>query len=262
MELNARKVITLAGCNIDVISWEDALDKALGWASKHDKKYITFCNVHSLVTGIYNKDHQNNLNLSHLVTSDGMPIVWTIRKLGRTKQERINGPDFMWKYCEIAEKNGHKVFFYGSSEMTLLKLESRLKQAFPRLQIAGFYSPPFRELTDSEVLEIYKRLNESNANIVFVGLGCPKQEQWMNIHHKNLNAVLVGVGAAFDYQAGTIKRAPIWMQEFGMEWLYRLFSDPIRLWKRYLVTNTIFIFYFLKHLIARDTKIITQNNTK
>jgi N-acetylglucosaminyldiphosphoundecaprenol N-acetyl-beta-D-mannosaminyltransferase len=129
-------------------------------------------------------------------------------------------------------------------------LESKLKKAFPELQIVGMYSPPFRELTAMEDDEVIRQLNASGANVVFVGLGCPLQERWMFQHRGKVNAVMIGVGAAFNYHAGTIERAPVWMQNIGFEWMHRLASDPKRLWRRYLLTNTIFILAIATQLLG------------
>jgi N-acetylglucosaminyldiphosphoundecaprenol N-acetyl-beta-D-mannosaminyltransferase len=185
-----------------------------------------------------------------MATSDGMPVTWSLRKLGFAKQQRINGPDLMWNYCEKAERTGQKIFFYGSTNTVLALLEDKLKAAFPELQIAGMYSPPFRELTETEDKEVIERLNASGANVIFIGLGCPRQESWMFQHRGKINAVMIGVGAAFNYHAGTIKRAPLWMQNAGLEWLHRLASDPRRLWKRYFVTNSIFIVAMTAQLLG------------
>jgi N-acetylglucosaminyldiphosphoundecaprenol N-acetyl-beta-D-mannosaminyltransferase len=185
-----------------------------------------------------------------MATSDGMPITWVLRKLGFPTQQRINGPDLMWKYCEKAEKDGQKIFFYGSTDEVLALLKARLMATFPALQIAEMYSPPFRELTEIEDAEIVSRINASGAGVVFIGLGCPRQELWMHQHRGKINAVMIGVGAAFNYHAGTTKRAPVWMQNAGLEWLHRLASDPRRLWKRYFVTNSIFIVAITAQLLG------------
>jgi N-acetylglucosaminyldiphosphoundecaprenol N-acetyl-beta-D-mannosaminyltransferase len=158
----------------------------------------------------------------------------------------------MWKYLSVAQSNQQKVFFYGSTESTLRKLRDVLRAQFPRLQIAGIYSPPFRPLSAEEDAQIVQNINRSGANIVFVGLGCPKQEKWMADHRGRIHAVMLGVGAAFDYHAGVIKRAPLWWQRHGLEWLYRLLSEPRRLFKRYLITNTLFLIGFSRQLLSRE----------
>ena len=171
--------------------------------------------------------------------------------LGHAGQQRINGPDLMWKYCEQAQYRDESVFFYGSSEATLALLKTKLLSAFPTLKIAGVISPPFRTLTSAEDMAIIEQINTSGAGVVWVSLGCPKQELWMAEHRGRINAVMVGVGAAFDYHAGTLKRAPLWMQHNGLEWFYRLVSEPRRLWKRYLITNTLFVLKAIRQLLSR-----------
>ncbi|MDZ4141365.1 MAG: WecB/TagA/CpsF family glycosyltransferase [Methylotenera sp.] len=250
MKINVRSGANILGSHIDALSWEDAINTICGWALNRESKYVTLCNVHSVVTALLEDNHRNNLNAADMVTSDGMPVTWSLRKLGFAKQQRINGPDLMWNYCEKAERTGQKIFFYGSTNTVLALLEDKLKAAFPELQIAGMYSPPFRELTETEDKEVVERLNASDANVIFIGLGCPRQESWMFQHRGKINAVMIGVGAAFNYHAGTIKRAPLWMQNAGLEWLHRLASDPRRLWKRYFVTNSIFIVAMTAQLLG------------
>lgn len=241
MTSNIRKGASILGSHIDALGWEEAINTIHGWAQNHESKYVAICNVHSVVTALQYAEHGNDLNAADMATCDGMPITWSLRKLGFPSQQRINGPDLMWKYCEQAEKSGQRIYFYGSTENNLTLLKAKLLAAFPALQIAGMYSPPFRELSEAEDDAVVKRLNDSGAGVVFVGLGCPRQERWMFLHRGKINAVMIGVGAAFNYHAGTTLRAPLWMQNAGLEWLHRLASDPRRLWKRYFVTNSIFI---------------------
>ena len=238
---NVREGASVLGSFIDAQSWDKAIKTIFSWGQNHESRYVAICNVHSVVTALQDKTHSIVLNAADMATCDGMPITWSLRKLGYPTQQRINGPDLMWKYCEVAEKTGQKIYFYGSTDETLNMLKAKLVASFPALQIAEMYSPPFRELTEVEDTEIVKRLNDSGANVIFIGLGCPRQELWMHQHRGKINAVMIGVGAAFNYHAGTIQRAPLWMQNAGLEWLHRLASDPRRLWKRYLVTNSIFI---------------------
>lgn len=250
MSVSFNKGASVLGSRINGLSWDDAINNICSWARNRESRYVTLCNVHSVVTGLLDDDHRHDLNAADMATSDGMPVTWTLRKLGFPEQQRINGPDLMWKYCEKAEKVGHKVFFYGSTNEVLELLENNLRVTFPKLQIVGMYSPPFRELTSIEDVEVVERMNASGANVVFIGLGCPRQEHWMFEHRGKVNAVMIGVGAAFNYHAGTTKRAPMWMQNMGLEWLHRLASDPRRLWRRYLVTNTIFIFAITAQLLG------------
>lgn len=184
-----------------------------------------------------------------LVTPDGAPVAWMLRRQGVTGQQRINGPDLMWRYCEQAARRNEAIYLYGSSADTLQRLQHRLLHALPGLRIVGAVSPPFRPLTDEELARDIEAINASGAGTVWVSLGCPKQELWMAAQRGRINAVMVGVGAAFDYHAGTIRRAPVWMQRFGLEWFHRLASEPRRLWRRYLVTNSLFIWGAAKQLL-------------
>jgi N-acetylglucosaminyldiphosphoundecaprenol N-acetyl-beta-D-mannosaminyltransferase len=178
-----------------------------------------------------------------MATADGSPVAFVLRRLGHVRQTRVNGPDLMWRHCERAADLGLSIYLYGGSSATLHKLLIRIKSTFPRLKIAGAYSPPFRNLTADEEDAIVNEINASGAGVVWVGLGCPKQEIWMNRHRDRIHAVMVGVGAAFDYHAGVISRAPLWMRSAGLEWLHRLCSEPRRLWRRYLTTNSLFVWY-------------------
>jgi N-acetylglucosaminyldiphosphoundecaprenol N-acetyl-beta-D-mannosaminyltransferase len=147
----------------------------------------------------------------------------------------------MWKYCALAAHRGESIYLYGGEPETLGTLQRRLVQEFPGLRVAGAYSPPFRTLTAAEDATAVASINASGAGTVWVSLGCPKQETWMAAHRGRVNAVMIGVGAAFDYHAGTVRRAPLPVQRLGLEWLYRLISEPRRLWRRYLITNTLFV---------------------
>ena len=236
---------------IDVLSWDTALERVSGWARHHESRYICITNVHSVVTATQDPAFGQIVQGADMVTPDGAPVAWMLRKLGHTSQERINGPDLMWKYCALAAERGESIYLYGGSPETLSILQGVLASHFPALKVAGAYSPPFRPLTAAEDADIIATINASGAGSVWVSLGCPKQEMWMAEHRGKIHAVMVGVGAAFDYHAGTIKRAPLWMQHAGLEWLHRLCSEPRRLWRRYFFTNTCFIWLATKQLLAR-----------
>jgi N-acetylglucosaminyldiphosphoundecaprenol N-acetyl-beta-D-mannosaminyltransferase len=236
------------GVPIDVVSWETALARIADWADKKESRYVCLCNAHSLVTTKGDQRFAEAVEGADMATPDGMPVAWMLRRLGHAEQERINGPDLMWRHCVDAERRGEAVYFLGSTTETLTKLRTRLAEDFPRLTVAGMHSPPFRPLTESEDQELINSINESGARVVFVGLGCPKQEIWMAEHRGRIRAVMMGVGAAFSYHAGTLKRAPVWMRNHGLEWLYRLASEPRRLWKRYFVTNILFVLGAVRQL--------------
>ncbi|WP_300320298.1 WecB/TagA/CpsF family glycosyltransferase [Accumulibacter sp.] len=242
------------GVPIDVVLWEQALQRVRHWGLRHESRYVCICNVHSLVTAGQDAVFRNVVAGADMATPDGAPVAWMLRRLGFSEQQRINGPDLMWKYCEQAAGRDESIFLYGSTEETLATLRQRLHAAFPALQVAGSISPPFRVLSAEEDAADVATINASGAGTVWVSLGCPKQERWMAAHRGRINAVMIGVGAAFDYHAGTIKRAPPWMQRCGLEWLHRLFSEPGRLWKRYLITNTVFVFLALRQLLSSGQK--------
>lgn len=246
-----RKNQSVLGALIDAVSWDEAMNRIISWGAAHESRYVCICNVHSVVTTTRDSAFKQVVNGADMSTPDGAPVAWALRRFGFQGQPRVNGPDLMWKYLAEAETNGQTVFFYGSTEPTLAKLRVALNRQFPGLQIGGMHSPPFRTLTPEEDEEEVAMINDSGAHVVFVGLGCPKQEKWMAAHRGRINAVMIGVGAAFDYHAGTIKRAPIWWQNNGLEWLYRLCCEPQRLMKRYLVTNTLFIIGLSRQLIVQ-----------
>lgn len=241
-----RKGQPILGAFIDAVSWEDALSHIAQWAAARESRYVCMCNVHSVVTTTQDIEFRIAVNNADMASPDGAPVAWAMRRLGHAAQERINGPDLMLKYLALAERLDQAVFLFGSTEKTLAQLRTRLEKKFPQLRIAGACSPPFRPLSRQEDEDIVSMINDSGAHVVFVGLGCPKQEKWMAEHRGRVNAVMIGVGAAFDYHSG----APLWWQQHGLEWLYRLGSDPRRLFKRYLVTNTLFILGIAKQVIA------------
>jgi N-acetylglucosaminyldiphosphoundecaprenol N-acetyl-beta-D-mannosaminyltransferase len=244
-----RRTLNVLGAPIDLMSWEAVLSGISAWAARHDSRYVCICNAHSVVTAGQDADFGRVIAEADLATPDGAPVAWMLRQLGFSSQERINGPDLMWKYCARAATREESIFLYGSSEQTLATLQTRLTQAFPGLRMAGAISPPFRALSAGELASHIAQINASGAGTVWVSLGCPKQEKWMAEQRGKINAVMIGVGAAFAYHAGTIKRAPPWMQRNGLEWLHRLVAEPGRLWKRYLVTNTLFVLGAIRQLV-------------
>jgi len=246
-----RRLERVLEVSIDVISWSEVLQTIHGWASRHESRYVCICNVHSVVTATQDTEFERVINEADLATPDGAPIAWMLRRLGYLHQQRINGPDLMLKYCEQAASRGESVFLYGATAATLQRLQPALRERFPALKIAGAISPPFRPLTPTEDAEVIATINASKAGTVWVSLGCPKQEEWMAVHRQRIHAVMIGVGAAFDYHAGTTKRAPSWMQNHGLEWLHRMASEPARLSRRYLQTNSIFLFKALRQLARR-----------
>lgn len=237
------------GVPIDSLNWSQALSSLAGWAAGRESRYVCICNAHSVVTARQDPAFAKVIHEADMATPDGAPVAWLMRKLGVANQERINGPDLMWRYCAQAAQREETIYLYGGMPETLEMLQRTLVEQFPGLKIAGAYSPPYRQLTAEEDSSVVETINASGASTVWVSLGCPKQEKWMADHRGRINAVMIGVGAAFDYHAGTIQRAPLWMQQNGLEWLHRLCSEPRRLWKRYLVTNTQFVYYAARQLM-------------
>jgi N-acetylglucosaminyldiphosphoundecaprenol N-acetyl-beta-D-mannosaminyltransferase len=229
------------GVAIDVVGWDTALTRIASWAAERRGRCVCVSNAHSVVTGRRDRGFGAVLESADLVTPDGAPVAWMLRRLGHTGQARINGPDLMWRYCADAERRGEPIYLYGGAPETLSRLQQRLSECFPLLVVAGADSPPFRPLNAEEDAAAVERINASGAGTVWVSLGCPKQEHWMAEHRERVHAVMIGVGAAFDYHAGTLRRAPAWMQRAGLEWLHRLCAEPRRLWRRYLVTNMLFV---------------------
>ena len=246
-----RRGAKVIGAFIDAVSWDDADALICKWARARESRYVCICNAHSVVSAKTDLGFSSVVNGADLATPDGAPVAWMLRRLGFECQERINGPDLMWRYFAAAERRQESVFLYGSSTETLDVLQRRISAEFPALKVVGAISPPFRELSLEEKDRIVSEINSSGANTVWVSLGCPKQERWMAEHRGTISAVMVGVGAAFDYHAGTISRAPVWMRNAGLEWLHRLCSEPRRLWKRYFLTNTLFIYFAFKKLVLR-----------
>jgi N-acetylglucosaminyldiphosphoundecaprenol N-acetyl-beta-D-mannosaminyltransferase len=247
---DSRTTGKILGARIDALSWDKALDGIGARAAARESAYVCICNVHMVVTAALDPGFMKVVNGADLATPDGAPIAWALRRLGFDGQARINGPDLMWRYLKQAELSQQSVYFYGSTPETLAMLRRSLVRAFPQLHIAGMHSPPFRALTKQEDDHEIARIHHSGAHLVFVGMGCPKQEKWMAAHRGRINAVMIGVGAAFDYHAGVLKRAPLWWQQHGLEWLYRLLLEPRRLLRRYAVTNTLFVLGFGRQLIA------------
>ena len=247
----ARQGAKVIGAFIDALNWDAVLANIATWAAARESRYVCICNVHSVVTASMDAAFGSVVNGADMATPDGAPVAWMLRRLGYPNQKRINGPDLMWKYCALAETKNETIFLYGGLPETLEMLQQRLKEAFPRLKV-GAYSPPFQALSAQEDAAIVQQINASGAGTVWVSLGCPKQEFWMAQHRGKINAVMIGVGAAFDYHAGTLSRAPLWMQNNGLEWLYRFYAEPGRLWRRYLVTNTLFIVKASCQLLTRN----------
>ncbi len=236
---------SILGVNVAVTDMSQITKYILKNIHQLKGEYITLSNVHTTVLSYENKDYRMIQNRAFLALPDGSPLSYVQRLRGFQDARQTAGPDLMDKMWQLTENTDIKHYFYGGSPEAIDNLKKNLKKKYPYLKIAGMESPPFRKLTKEEDTAAVKRINESSADIVWVGLGAPKQEQWMYNHKGKVNALMFGVGAGFDFHAGTVKRAPKWMREHYLEWLYRLIQDPKRLWKRYIETNAKFVLYLL-----------------
>lgn len=235
------EAVKILGMRVDPISYEEATGKVLAWAEAGESRYVCVANVHMVMEAHDDPDFCALVNAADLVTPDGMPLVWMLRKLGHLYQERVYGPELTSRVCAEAARRGVPVGFYGGYPEALEALVRNLRASFPGLRVVYAYSPPFRPLTPEEDERVTEEINASGTRILFVGLGCPKQERWMAEHKGRVRAVMLGVGAAFDFHAGRVRQAPAWMQKIGLEWLFRLSQEPKRLWRRYLRHNPRFL---------------------
>lgn len=229
------KTCNILGTNIAVTNMSETIAFLENEIEKLRGSYICVSNVHTTVMAYENEEYRKVQNTAAVALPDGKPLSSYSRKHGFPEAERVTGPDLMGEM--FARDNGLRHYFYGGSPETIAVLEKKLKKKYPHLQIAGMVSPPYRELTKEEDEADIAAMNEAKADIIWIGLGAPKQEKWMYRHKGKVNGVMIGVGAGFDYHAGTIKRAPMWMQKASLEWLYRLLQDPKRLFGRYMKTN-------------------------
>ena len=243
----------ILGMRVDPTSYGQAVSQILDWAHAAGSRTVCVANVHMVMEGYDYPDFRNVVNSADLVVPDGMPLVWTLRQQGFTGQERVYGPELSLRLLAAAEKKGIPIGFFGSTPKTLDLLVKNVHQQFPGVQIAYSFSPPFRPISPEEDELIVKEINSSGARILFVGLGCPKQEKWMAVHAGSVDAVMVGVGAAFDLIAGTKQKAPGWVQSIGMEWLFRLGQEPGRLWRRYIYHNPRFMALVMIPLLFRHS---------
>ena len=234
----------ILGVNISAIDMNDACSLVEDAILKKQKKYICVCPVSTIMECKRSDRALESVNSADLVTPDGMPTVWVGKMYGYKNIKRVYGPELMQNICGISKKKGYKNYFYGSSEDVLNKLKANLNKDYPGLVISGVYSPPFRQLTKEEDDSAVESINNNDPDIIWVGLGSPKQDLWMHEHRARINApIMVGVGAAFDFLAGVKPQAPRWIRNNGFEWLFRLITEPKRLWRRYLVNNFLFIYY-------------------
>jgi N-acetylglucosaminyldiphosphoundecaprenol N-acetyl-beta-D-mannosaminyltransferase len=248
VDLKAKK-IKILGMKICATSYKDVCEKVIENQKNHGSIIVNFANVHMVMTAFDNHGFRKIINTADIVTPDGMPLVWTLKLKGYKDQERVYGPTLTLKLLPILEDNGVPIGFFGSTPDVLERLLKKIKQEHPHIHISYAFSPPFRELDEQENREIVDDINKSGVRVLFVGLGCPKQEIWMYENRDKIKAVMLGVGAAFDFIAGAKSQAPSWIQKIGMEWFYRLITEPKRLWKRYFYNNPRFIIKVIPELL-------------
>ena len=243
-------ILTILGMRIFPTSYKKAAQEVYNWTQANQSCYVCAANVHMVMEAYDSPDYKEIINNADIVTPDGMPLVWMLRLKGHKEQERVYGPTLMLHVLEMAAQENIPVGFYGGDVDTLTKLIKRMQIQYPSLYVAYSFSPPFRELNPNEDTDIVENIRKSGLKILFVALGCPKQERWMAAHRDKIPAVMLGVGAAFDFHAGKKAQSPAWMQKLGLEWLFRLAHEPCRLWKRYFYHNTRFIFLALADLLG------------
>ncbi len=244
--LPAKQFIISVG--ISKTSYAEVVELCRGWISERaangngPARYICVTSAHGVILAKDDPSFAEILNAADIATPDGMPVVWALRSFGSIGQQRVYGPTLMLELCRGAAEHEHRIYLYGGHADVLPILENRLRQQFPGLRIAGRYSPPFRALSRHEDGEIQEMIRNAGTGLIFVPLSTPKQERWMFEHRQAFPGVtMIGVGAAFNFHAGRIPQAPAWMQRGGLEWLFRLISEPRRLWRRYLLVTPRFL---------------------
>ena len=261
---DAPRRVNVLGVGVSAITMADALAAIDQWIATRAPQYVCVTGVHGVMESQVDPSLREIHNQAGLVTPDGMPLVWLSRLHGHHHVQRVYGPDLMLACCEASIGNGYRHFFYGGGPGVAERLAKRLGERFDGLQIVGTWSPPFRDLTAAEEEAMIDRITSSKPDIVWVGLSTPKQERWMARYIGRLPAaVLIGVGAAFDIHAGVTKQAPPWMQRSGLEWLFRLATEPRRLARRYLTNNPRFVWRLLLQLsgaVRYDIRTGTRNN--
>lgn len=243
--------VNILGIGVSAVNLPTAVSTIAGWIARREPNFVCVRDVHGIVASLSDPQLQRIHSSSGLVTPDGMPLVWFCRLSGFEDVERVYGPDLLLAVCEASLKTGWRHYFYGGASGVATRLAERLEQRFPGLQVAGTFAPPFRCLTEDEENEVARAIMGSRADIVWVGLSTPKQEKWMADHVARLSTpVLIGVGAAFDYHAGTKAQAPRWIQRTGLEWFFRLMTEPKRLWRRYIFGIPVFLAHLLLQVLG------------
>ncbi|MDJ1468362.1 WecB/TagA/CpsF family glycosyltransferase [Cytophagaceae bacterium DM2B3-1] len=245
---NRKRIISL---DVSQLSYDETTREILDLGSSHTPSYVCYANVHMTIEGHWSPAFAEIVNNANIVAPDGVPLAKAFKSLYGVSQERVAGMDMLPSLIADCEKEGLSIYFFGTTNETLDAMRKRIEKDHPNLRIAGMFSPPFGSLNAANNEKYAQMINDSGANLVMVALGCPKQETWMSQNYKKINAVLLGVGGAFDVYAGVRKRAPSWMQKLALEWLYRLAQEPKRMFKRYFVTNSTYIWLLSKQIMAK-----------
>jgi N-acetylglucosaminyldiphosphoundecaprenol N-acetyl-beta-D-mannosaminyltransferase len=253
---NSLPFCNVIGSPITALPFDAQMNIIVEWAQQHLSKMVCVANAHMLVEAHWNPDFAQILQEADIVTSDGMPIVWMMKRLGIRTQNRVAGMDILMSLCHLATQYGLKVYFLGSQQSVLDRMKARLDIDFPSLSVAGIEPLPFRPMTLEEEDDVLNRIQASGAGLVFVSLGCPKQEKWMAQYRSRVPAVMIGLGGAFPVYGGLKKWAPRWIQKAGLEWAYRWMQEPRRLAKRYSQTNRAFLWLSLKQLFQAGVQHI------
>lgn len=234
----------------DVVTHSSAIAKIAELVQQKNGGYVCFSTVHMVMESYDNAEFGEKVNGADLIVTDGMPLVWMQKIQGKKSASRVRANDLMISLFEFAAENNLSVGFYGGKQEVIDAIRAKAEKDLPNLQISYAFSPPFRPLTDKEDKEITAQINAAKPDILFMGLGCPKQENWMSAHKNNLQAVMLGVGASFDFYAGNVKESPAWLGKLGLEWLFRLTQEPKRLWRRYLTLNPRFLWLCAMQLLG------------
>lgn len=243
------KRVRVVSLDVDVVTLDSVIERCVTIA-ENGGGYVCFSTVHMVMEGHDDPSFASIVNDANMVVPDGMPLVWMQKRQGNAEASRVRANDLMTELCKFAEANGRSVGFYGAAPEVIDDIKKRIAREMPNLKVAYAYSPPYRALTEDEDVEITDEINRTKPDFLFVGLGCPKQERWMNAHRERLSTVSLGVGASFDFFAGNVRECPPWIGRLGLEWLYRLTQEPKRLWRRYLILNPRFMALAAKQLIG------------
>ena len=249
--------VNVLGCSVTKLSIDGFVGFAEQFISSGKPHYIAVANAAKIVKMRSDKELKSSIETAHLVGADGVPLVWAARLLGETLLGRVNGTDLMYRLLERSNQKGYRIFFFGTKEKILQKVIERVRTEYPGVNIAGCHHGYF---TPSQELSIVRKIREAKADILFIAFGTPKKELWIKRYLNSMEVPVVhGVGGSFDVLAGVIPRAPLWMQRYGLEWLFRLCQEPRRMWRRYLVTNTLFILMIFKAWLNYRIELLVPN---